>query len=151
MLDCRIIWLDDQEPLIRVFVNKLRSEGCRVDVATTVRDAEKNLIEGRYDLLILDVGIPPSREEEDPPSRAKGGKWMGLYLLEKWRETIGQRGMRVMVRSDFLDDAALYKRFSKAGLPDNCIWPSFEIKDPAAFLEAVKEVIDSPPPFERGV
>ncbi|WP_136418549.1 response regulator transcription factor [Herbaspirillum sp. ST 5-3] len=54
-----LVLLVEDDPLIaRTLSMSLRYEGFELSVAPTVRDAERSLAGGRFDLVMLDVGLP---------------------------------------------------------------------------------------------
>ncbi|MEM8906034.1 MAG: response regulator transcription factor [Actinomycetota bacterium] len=54
----RLLVVEDDVALSTVVVRGLAEEGHAVDACTTVRDAEHQLDEERYDLVVLDLGLP---------------------------------------------------------------------------------------------
>ncbi len=54
----RLLVVEDDIALSTVLVRGLAEEGHAVDACTTVRDAEHQLTEERYDLVVLDLGLP---------------------------------------------------------------------------------------------
>jgi DNA-binding response OmpR family regulator len=54
----RILLVDDDERLVRLLCQGLRSEGCAVDVAHDGLEGVRLAAEGSYDVIVLDVLIP---------------------------------------------------------------------------------------------
>ena len=54
----RLLVVEDDIALSMVLVRGLAEEGHAVDSCTTMRDAEHQLTEERYDLVVLDLGLP---------------------------------------------------------------------------------------------
>ncbi len=66
----RILIVEDDPMLVEIYQKKLMQEGYELDSAKNGIEAEKKIIEGSYDLVLLDLVIP----EED-----------GFDVLEKVR------------------------------------------------------------------
>lgn len=54
----RIIFIEDDELLVRAYQNKLTMEGFQVDTALDGNDALKKLETGNYSLILLDLMLP---------------------------------------------------------------------------------------------
>ena len=66
----KILWADDQESVIKAFAPLLSPIKAKITSVKTGGEAFKRLQSDYYDLLILDLKMPP-------------GKWGGLWLLEE--------------------------------------------------------------------
>jgi DNA-binding response OmpR family regulator len=73
----RLLVVEDDPTLGPVLVRGLREEGHAVDLAATLKDAERSTAVNDYDLVVLDLGLPDGdgltlcRELQDRPSRPR--------------------------------------------------------------------------------
>jgi DNA-binding response OmpR family regulator len=66
----KVLWADDQVEIAKTFAYILRSIGADVDFASNGEDALQKVASERYDILLVDLAMPP-------------GRWGGLWLLEQ--------------------------------------------------------------------
>jgi CheY-like chemotaxis protein len=76
----RILWADDQKQTAEALSQKLRDLDARVKFCTDGSSALDELSRGYFDLLILDLSMPPDR-------------WGGLFVLEQ----LASRALRIPV------------------------------------------------------
>ncbi len=54
----KILLVEDDLSLIEGLVFSLKKQGFEVDVARTVRESERQFVDGKHDLLLLDLSLP---------------------------------------------------------------------------------------------
>jgi len=84
----RILWIDNDLPALMPYVNGLRADGYEVVTATTITMAKTSLSEHEFDLVIIDMMIPTSEQEEleYSPMETRFGQDTGL-LFGRWIKT----------------------------------------------------------------
>lgn len=85
----KILIIEDDPLLSQGLVLALEGEGYVCDTATSVREAEANLVSGLYSLLILDLGLP----DED-----------GLHFLLRLRRHKNRQPVLILTARDTIPD-----------------------------------------------
>jgi CheY-like chemotaxis protein len=142
----KILWLDNDTAYIKVYVKTLigQPEPYEVDLISTITEADDYLSRGSYDLLILDVMIPTTSEEEEklyPPEETSQGLNMGLTFYIKHKKVLTEMGTKVLVLTARIDEA-IKKGFMMSGLPQENIVMKAEVGDVTSLVEKVAEVLE---------
>jgi CheY-like chemotaxis protein len=142
----RILWLDNDTAYINVYIKLLRNQPdpYEVTVAATLSEAEDYLKETTYDLIILDVMIPTTNEEEErayPPDQTDHGLKMGLSFYKNHQKELVDAKTKVLILTARIDEA-IKQGFVNVGLPPECIVEKAEIGEVSDFLGKVEEVIN---------
>jgi len=58
----RILFVDDEDWSVKPYFEKLRDRGCEVDLAVDGDGALAHLQQQRYDLVVLDIMLPPGEK-----------------------------------------------------------------------------------------
>lgn len=66
----RILWADDQLDVVASLVRVLGLDGVSFEFANNGEDALRKILDKSYDLVLIDLAMPP-------------GRWGGLWLLQK--------------------------------------------------------------------
>lgn len=144
----QILWLDNDPAYVEPFVETLTDEGFGVKVTATVTEAEKELKENKYDLLLLDVMIPSVSPEEEmryqPAVTELGNKTGYLFYLTN-KDFFEKNGMRVLIMTVRLDKAIM-DEFVKAGLSRNNFATKYDLRDANVFLAKIQDILSAPRP-----
>lgn len=145
----RILWIDNDPGYLEVFFLVLEDEDSIVIHARTVSDGEKLLATQEIDLLILDVMIPVTEEDQ-----ANGYSYeatddtyrTGLVFYTRNRELLRQRHVPVLVLSVRVDQT-IREEFVNAGLPPECFATKYQVAQIERFLEKVRAAIGGGSPL----
>jgi CheY-like chemotaxis protein len=141
-----ILWLDNDTAYINVYIKLLRNQpkSYEVTVASTLTEAEGYLKEATYDLVILDVMIPTTNEEEEtayPPDQTDHGLKMGLSFYKAHQQKLTAAKTKVLILTARIDEA-IKQGFVNEGLPAECIVEKAEVGDVSDFLSKVEEIFN---------
>lgn len=76
----RIVWIEDDTPIIRAVVRPLENAGYDIEIYSDVGDALDHVDQIRSaDLILLDMILPPGAFQGEL------GRYPGLYILEQLR------------------------------------------------------------------
>jgi CheY-like chemotaxis protein len=148
----RVLWLDNDKAYLGPYVKAMRELGYKVELATSVPEAE-SLVQSSsehskpYDLLILDVMIPTKTALEErmyPPDKTDHGFKAGLLFYERNKEKLKNAGTHVLVLTLRID-RDIYQEFVKAGLPEGCFATKFALRDVPVFTQWIKEAFAGAP------
>ena len=101
----RVLFVDDDYITIASIVDHLRLLGHDVEIADGTLEAVDRLSDVAYDLLLLDVMLPP--EGVFTLGETAEGRYTGLRLLERLRESPGltiNREVRVVLITNWRDE-----------------------------------------------
>ena len=56
-----ILWADDQPDVAKSFASYLNLENCSFEFASNGEDALEKISAGMYDLILIDLAMPPGR------------------------------------------------------------------------------------------
>lgn len=99
----KIIFIEDDEILVRAYQNKLTMEGFEVAIALDGEDALKQLQEKKFDLILLDLMLP---------------KVDGFTVLEKLRASSWSSAKKPVVVFSNLGQSADIDRAKELGAND---------------------------------
>ncbi|MEO8383218.1 MAG: response regulator [Acidobacteriota bacterium] len=139
-----ILWVDNDPAHIYPFSLALADAGYVVTSARTLFSAAELLRLGSYDLLILDVMIPLTDEDESQaysPEWTDCGDKAGLAFYQRHRDELVTRRVPVLVMTVRVD-LAIVEAFVAAGLPRSMFVSKMSLRDTASFLEKIRVVID---------
>jgi DNA-binding response OmpR family regulator len=142
----RILFLDNDTAYVKPYQEVLEDEGYQVKVAESVTEAEQYLKTENYDLLILDVMVPPMSDQEliqYSPQETKLGLTTGLLFYKLNKERLEKNGIRVLVMTIRLDKYIM-DEFIKAGLPIASYATKYAMSDPDEFLGNVRRILAEP-------
>lgn len=137
----KVLWLDDEPMLVRAQVKCLLKNGYDVDQVKTVTKAERKLKGGRYDLLILDIAIPVTEEEESryPPIDTRHGHMTGFYFYSLSKDHLRRQGTKVLLVTSYLEYVdEIGQRSSEEGLP---VVSLFQIRKDERILDIVDDIL----------
>ena len=131
--------------MIDHYVKFLRHKGYYVDVATCVSDAENQLKEKHFDMLILDIAIPvlPEEEKKYPATKTGHGYRTGFHFYHLWRKELERRSIKLLVFSHFIEygpDIAEF--FIERGVTPDCILSAFKYQKVVDLFKKVETMID---------
>ena len=132
----RILWLDNDPLYIKAYVNALEDRGDKVDIATSVTDAEQSLNNHTYNLIIIDAMIPTLSEEEEreyPPEDTDRGLKLGVFF---YKRIVGITKVPVLAMTVRLDET-IRNEFKQAGLPEQAFTTKLSVRKIASFLDKV--------------
>ena len=144
-MKARILWLDDSPQKIKFWVNKLRYH-YHVDIAQTFIEAETALREEpAFQLVILDLMIPPVTEEERqryPGSDEHYGIKGGLAFYRKMKQEHLLDPSKVIIFTVGYEPD-IHEEFEEEGLPTQHFLTKEEYNSADKFLFKVKELLDA--------
>lgn len=119
----KILVIDDDLYLRELYVEVLKDEGFKVDFAVDGKEGLDKLLQGGYDLVLLDVMMP---------------KLDGLGVLTKLQESVpAQKNGPIILLTNLSNDSAVKNALSK-GATDYLIKTDFV---PAELVKRVKEFL----------
>ena len=148
----RILWFDNDLDYLEPYVEELRDQGHGVTTVGTLADADLELTNSVYDLLILDVMIPTHSEEEEeryPPDATNKGTSTGLLYYRTWRDRLQQSGTATLVLTVRLD-STIRQPFIDAGLPPSAVARKMDVRDVNDFMKKVEQALSQRPMVRRG-
>ena len=95
----RILWLDNDKVFLRPSLFRLELAGFTVTQVFSTTEALQELDSGQFDMLILDLMLQVSEDEEDlfPAWETNSGTETGFVFYKKFGEDLEQRGTKLMV------------------------------------------------------
>lgn len=141
----RILWIDNDLPFLGPFRWALEYEGYQVTIAGTVSDAENFLTGGNYDLVIIDVMMPLTEEDEAAgysPALTGQGLKTGLAFYIRNRDLFLTRRIEVIVMTVRIDQD-IVDEFAAAGVPRRCMVTKFEVGSVVTFLQKIRSTLDA--------
>ena len=141
-----ILWLENDPGWIAHYLRALEQHGFEVRTVATASEAEAALASKHFDLLIVDVMVPttPEEEKQSYPSReTDDGRHTGLVFFSRHRVRLLENNVRVMVFTIRLD-RRIRGAFVEAGLPEAAFHTRVSLSKTGSFLDKVKEVIGQP-------
>ncbi len=70
----RILFVDDEDWSVKPYFEKLQDQGCEVDLATDGDQALARLQQQSYDLVVLDIMLPPGEKMGENVEPRKTGE-----------------------------------------------------------------------------
>ncbi len=116
----KILLVEDEETLIRMYEEKFERAGFKVKVARTAEEGIEMIMGERPDLVILDIILPNKN---------------GIYFLEKIREDKSLNDLPIIVFSNY-DNPEAEKAVKKLGVDDYIIKANH---DPEEIIKAIEE------------
>lgn len=139
----RILWIDNDTRYIYPFEVALKTNGYDVTVVPTVSEGAALVTATKYSLVIVDIMIPVTEEEEAtdyPPSMTDETHKTGLVFYKRYRDMLAQRGIPLIVMTVRVDQG-IADEFAKAGFPAGAFVRKFEVRDSDVFLEKIRAVL----------
>ena len=84
-----ILFIDEEPEYIRPYIEALRDEGYKVTLATTVDQAYRLLDEQEFDLIVLDLIMPPGQSEKKETREELNYAETGIRLCKYIRDKLG--------------------------------------------------------------
>lgn len=140
----RILWVDNDPPYIRTYVEQLEKLGHYVRVARTAIEAEVAIGEQEYDLLILDIMIPTKSAQEEEfydPKETEAGLKTGLIFYRRNKGKLAKAKTQTLVLTVRLDRGIL-DEFTAEGLPRDCFARKLDLREISVFVERVSRVMN---------
>jgi len=136
----KILWLENDEGQNVGFIVAMRQAGLDVTIARTVTEADRCLAQRRYDVVIVDVMIPVSKQERaagyDEAATDSSHK-TGLEFYRRHKDDLERQSvvlvMTVRVDRDIRDD------FLAAGLASDRFLLKLDLREAPDFVEAVQK------------
>lgn len=141
----RILWLDNEVKWIQPYVNALKDAGYEPNPVPTVSEAEKELKDHHYDLLILDAMIPTISAKEVEIYNTKAtlsGIKTGIVFYQRMKQNLEENRTKVLVITASLFDK-LRLEFIHLGLPEEQFSTKYEFKDPSILVDKVRNCLQS--------
>ncbi len=140
----KILWLENDAGWVQDFKDALEQSDCEVTLLTRVSEAEKELSNKQWDLLILDVMIPTKGLDEEidyPPSETDAGHDTGLLFYRRNREVLRKAGTPVLAFTVRMDKE-ISDAFRQAGLPEDCFATKLELRNVDVFLRRIEALVE---------
>jgi CheY-like chemotaxis protein len=140
-----ILWIDNDIPFIRPYVNNLRKRADNVDAVASLSEAEDLLERNNYDLVIVDVMVPTQNEREisDYPSgESDFGHQTGLMFYNRIKRRFGPNLPKVLVMTVRLDQD-IKDLFVKSGLKQENFLTKYSVREIPRFLEKIDSIVSS--------
>ena len=138
-----ILWIDNDIPFIRPYVNDLRKRGDTVDAVASLSEAEDLLGKHAYDLVIVDVMVPTQNEREIsnyPSGESDFGHQTGLMFYSRVRQMLGNKLPKVAVMTVRLDQD-IKDLFIQRGLKRENFLTKYSVREIPRFLEKIDSII----------
>ena len=142
MSPIRILWIDNDIPFLRPYVNALLKRGDQVNVLASLAEAENLLMENTFDLVIIDVMVPTQTEEEKrnyPSDRSDYGHKTGLIFYNRIRHNLGEKLPAVAVMTVRLDQD-IKDEFVQNGLKPENFLTKYSVRDITRFLKKIDSI-----------
>jgi CheY-like chemotaxis protein len=139
----RILFLDNDTAYLKPYKEVLEDDGYEVEVAESVTRAKELLNTSKFDLLILDVMIPPVSEQEllhYKPQETHLGLTTGLLFYKFNQAELQRIGVNVLVMTIRLDKNIM-DDFIKAGLSPTAYVTKYAMSDPIEFLGKIHQIL----------
>ena len=139
----KILWLDNDVSYVEPYVEELELEGYATIVVKSVAEAEELIKNNQFALLILDVMIPTTSEEEKqyPSEMTDFGHKVGLHFYRRMKRFLDAANTRVVVMTIRIDKD-ISDEFIQAGLPRDCLFTKISVMKTPEFLGKVKGLIE---------
>lgn len=138
-----ILWVDNDPAYLYPYRLVLEAEGYSVTVAETVSKGEALVRSTDYALVILDVMIPVTSEDEVNGYSAEminAGYSTGLTFYVRQRDCLAARDTPLLVLTSRIDEN-IAEKFKDAGLPGSQVVSKLAIREPASFLKVIRAAI----------
>lgn len=76
----RILFVDDEDWSVKPYFEKLQDQGCEVDLAVDGDQALAHLQQNHYDLVVLDIMLPPGEKMGQDVEPRKTGEVLLRWL-----------------------------------------------------------------------
>jgi len=138
----RVLWLDNDKAYLMPFVEELQDQGFSVTVVETALEAETCLDAETYDYVIVDVMVPTKTEAEETiytREETKRGYNTGVVFWRRVGKKLLAQGIGVLIFTQRLDQS-IRDELTNAGVPTQNFARKFQLSDPAAFVERLKNL-----------
>lgn len=135
-----ILWLDNDLPFIRPYVNALKSKDYDVTQVASLSQAEALVGHQTFDLVIIDVMVPTQDDAEladYPDLETDYGHKTGLLFYNRIKQTLGSNLPPVAVTSVRLDQEII-NEFVESGLKAENFLTKYSVRDTSDFLKKVR-------------
>lgn len=139
----QILWIDNDRKYLHPYHIALENNGYLVRFANSVSEGERALNASQFDLLILDVMIPTSEEDERSgytSSAIELGHSTGLIFYQRNRDLLMKLRVRTMVLTVRVDQN-IKNAFLASGLPSHLFFTKSRLVRVSAFVDAVQGVL----------
>lgn len=139
----RILWIDNDPALLYPWQKTLETNGYHVTISRTVSEAANLLTDGSYDLVIIDVMMPTTENDEAEgysPELTDDGRMTGLAFYVRNRDLLLTLRLPIMVMTVRFDQDIL-DEFVAVGLPPRCFVTKMVVRNPMALLEKVRSTL----------
>jgi CheY-like chemotaxis protein len=137
----KILWLED-DMAYSVEYKKGMPEDFEMTLVHNVTDAEREIKEHQYDLLILDVMIPIWDQElkDYPPDLTESGYKTGLVFFKRMKSVLEEKNTPVFVVTMFMDDKIMHE-FIGIGLQSGCFATKYSLREMGDFRDKITELL----------
>jgi len=142
----QILWLDNDLPYIRPYVNTLKAKGYDVHIVSSLTQAENILEQAKtpFDLIIIDVMVPTADEaelENYPVEATDYGHKSGLVFYNRIKKKYGSRLPPVAVTTVRLDQG-IRDEFVNSGLNEEHFLTKYDVRDAGDFLKRIRPMLE---------
>jgi CheY-like chemotaxis protein len=140
-----ILWLDNDLPYIRPYVNALRAKDFEVSEVASLSHAERLLEQAQdpFDLIIIDVMVPTQDDDElkdYPVLETDFGHKSGLVFYNRMKHKLGAKLPPVAVTTVRLDQG-IRDEFVKSGLKAEHVLTKYNLRDAGDFLNKIRSIL----------
>jgi CheY-like chemotaxis protein len=146
MMSDHVLWVDNDPILVQPFADTLCEFGWTVTFAKTATEAILLLQKVDFSIVLLDVMIPLSEEDDVSgfsPEETLNGAITGLALYRRVRNHLEKRRVPVIVLT-IRADQALRDEFAAAGLPPEHLVSKFLVSDPDELIALLRSITTDP-------
>ena len=139
----RILWIDNDDVSLKPYVLRLEAEGYSVKQVVTLAEGLKEVENNDYDLLIVDIMMPVSREEDAVlhDKDTDRGRKAGLIFYQEYKDLLKKKRITVLVFT-IRENTEIRGEFLAAGLPAKNYMTKVEGADGAVFAARVKDILE---------
>lgn len=142
---CKVLWIDEDYNILEPYREYLENEGFEVEMCGNLSEAERLVKSIQYDLIILDVMITPTEEEELDAYNVDAsdlGMQSGLVFFKRMKEHLEKSKTQVLVLTQRLD-LEIRDKFIAEGLPQNAFARKADLPNVRQVLQKLEEIIKS--------
>jgi CheY-like chemotaxis protein len=140
----RVLWLDNDIPYIRPYVNALKAKNYEVDYVASLSRAEGLLLDKSFDLIIIDVMVPTQNDSElrdYPDAETDYGHKTGLVFFNRIKRKLGKGLPPVLIMTVRLDQE-IRDEFVNSGLKAESFLTKYDVRDVGDFMKKVNRILE---------
>ena len=139
----KVLWIDNDTGQIVPYEVALRQAGFHVTVVPTVSEGEALVASDNFALVILDVMISVTEEEEAgeyKPEETANTYKTGLVFYARVKAKLNELNTPAVVMT-VRNDQQIANEFVAAGLPADCLFRKFEVREAHVFVDRIRAVL----------